>query len=308
MATLRLSSIVFSFLVINFLTSCGQLESEVSPAVHETGSAMGFGGAARGKVMSMDASPAESSRNMMAQAPGGDSSASSGASEALTQEKKIIKNGSITLTVTSLKSQTEAKEFIKSKAKEFSVSFDREDENRWGNQSSLSMTARVPAEKFEGFLDSLSNGPYTLSNRSVYINEVTERYIDLEVRLKNKKELRDKYTSLLKRADKVKDVLEINKSIETVTSDIESLEGQFKYLKHQIALSVLHITVTAELPETMKIQNGFFQDIGLAIYTGVSRIRGFAIFLISMWPLLILIGVGVFAVRAWIRKRKKSKV
>lgn len=283
-----------------YLVGCNEKEQDVLEP--EMSMSMGFGGGAtRGHKM-MASAPAPAIEAMSADTMATNSSTDSVA--ASVQEKKVTKNGSMTLYVNSLSKQTEAKNFVYAKAKEFKATFDREDEQRWENQASLSMTAKIPADKFESFVDVLSKGPFTISHKSIYVTDVTERYIDLDVRLKNKKELREKYLSLLKKADKVKDVLDINKSIESVTSDIESLEGQFRYLKNQIAQSTLHITITAELPETMKNQKSFFQDIGNALYTGINRIRNFIIGIVALWPFIVVICGLLFGIRLWFVKRK----
>lgn len=253
--------------------------------------------------------------SFMASEPAGDAIAakeamapsdSQGGGDALSQERKLIKNGSISLQVNSLDKQKEAQAFVKAKATEFSVTFDREDENRWGDQATISLTASVPAEKFDAFLKSLAGGPYTVTNRSVSVSEVTQQYIDLEIRLRNKKELRERYLAILKKADKIKDILAINQSVESVTSDIESTEGQFRYLKNQVAKSTLSIQITAQLPVTMLDQNGFFQDVWQALHEGWRRMRNFTVGLVSLWPFIGLIAIGIWGFRYW-RNRRKNK-
>ncbi len=226
--------------------------------------------------------------------------------DSITQERKLVKNGSITLQVNSLSKQIEAQKFIKTKAQEFSVTFDREDEQKWGNQANISLVARVPSEKFEDFLKALSGGPYNVTNRSVNVSEVTEQYIDLEVRLQNKKELRERYRVILKSANKIKDILAINKSIEEVTSEIESTEGQFRYLKKQVAHSVLNIQITAELPVTMQDQNGFFHDAWQSLHQGWRRMRNFVLSIFEFWPFLIIFAGIVWGIKFWRKKRNED--
>lgn len=293
---------LFFILTLLFVSACSKnatdsyMQTESAPMVSRA--SHGFGGAPSGAMMakSMSASPMS------------DSVADSAPSQSSVQdiERKLIKNGSLTLQVNSLSEQSEALGFIKSLADKHSVTFDREDESKWGNRATISLTARVPAEQFETYLKSISAGPFKVTAKSVNVSEVTDQYIDLEVRLENKKELRAKYLSILKSATVVKDILAINKSIEEVTSEIESTEGQFRYLKKQIAYSTLNIEITAELPVSMKDQNSFLFEAWRSLQEGWQRVKYFTLGLIGLWPFMILIGLVVWAIKLWRKKRNED--
>ncbi len=263
----------------------------------------GFGGAPAGSFMSKKSMSADS----MSAVESESAPVQSEPMQAQDVERKLIKNGSLTLQVNSLDQQSEALKFIKSLAAKHSVTFDREDESKWGNRATVSLTARVPSEQFETYLNSISTGPFKVTAKSVNVTEVTDQYIDLEIRLENKKELRAKYLSILKSASVVKDILAINKSIEEVTSEIESAEGQFRYLKKQISYSTLNIEISAELPVSMKDQNSFFFEVWRSIQEGWQRIKYFTLNIIGLWPFFILIGLIIWGVQYWRKKRKLKK-
>lgn len=228
-----------------------------------------------------------------------------GTQSSTTIEKKLIKNGGITFQVGSLSEQTSALKFVKNAAQDFKVTFDREDQNKWENQSSITLVARIPAESFDSFVEAITKGQYTVTNRFSNVTEVTEQYIDLEIRLKNKKELLEKYRSILKLAVKIEDILKINKSIESVTSEIESIEGQFKYLKNQIAMSIYTIQITAILPVTQGLRTGFFQDVKVALYDGILSVRNLILDVISLWPLILLV---IFIIFVFIKFYKRKRL
>ena len=79
--------------------------------------------------------------------------------------------------------------------------------------------------------------------RYVASEDVTEKYIDTEARLKNAVALRDRLKALLNQAKDVKDVLEIEKELARVQGDIDSMEGRLKKLKEQVDYAVVDLTL-----------------------------------------------------------------
>jgi hypothetical protein len=95
---------------------------------------------------------------------------------------------------------------------------------------------RVPAEKFDEVLAALG-ALGAVVHRRVDAQDVTEEVQDLELRLRNAKALRDRYEELLKRAEKVEDVLRVQKELSAVTETIERLEGQLKARMTDVKMS-----------------------------------------------------------------------
>jgi Domain of unknown function (DUF4349) len=83
----------------------------------------------------------------------------------------------------------------------------------------------------------------TVTYRRVESEDVTEQYIDVEARLKNKIVLRDRLKQLLDKATAVKDVLAIETELNRVQSDIDSMEGRMRSMKKQVT----YATVTLSL-------------------------------------------------------------
>lgn len=97
-------------------------------------------------------------------------------------------------------------------------------------------TFRVPAEKFDAVFEALA-ALGAVVHRRVDALDVTEEVQDLELRLRNARALRDRYEELLKRAEKVEDVLAIQRELAGVTETIERLEGQMKARMNDVKMS-----------------------------------------------------------------------
>jgi hypothetical protein len=211
---------------------------------------------------------------------------------------KLIKTGSISFHVTDLENFEKAKSFVRERVAKFKGYLGKEDEDRGGSDSSITFDTKIPAAQFDAFLNDLDGSGFKVTNKNISVADVTERYIDLEAQLKNKKALRLKYEEIMKRAVKITDVLTINSSIENVSSEIDSLEGQFRYLSHQVDYSALTINIRAVLPQTQNIKNSFVTDTFYSVNEGWNSLRDNTLWMISLWPLLILL------VPAYLLRRK----
>jgi hypothetical protein len=116
----------------------------------------------------------------------------------------------------------------------------------------VSLRIRVPADAFERMiadLEKLGKVDY----RSVKGRDVTEEYIDVEARLKNKMALRDSLKVLLEKAAEVKDVLAVETELNRVQGDIDSMEGRMKSLKEQADLATIELKLNAPMAEKKPI-------------------------------------------------------
>lgn len=102
------------------------------------------------------------------------------------------------------------------------------------------ITIRVPAVKFREAVDLLGGiGPVTEKN--IEAQDVTEEFIDVEIRLKNARAMLKRLEELLAKCDDVKATLEVEKELNRVRGEIERLEGRLKYLSSQIAFSTITV-------------------------------------------------------------------
>ena len=110
-----------------------------------------------------------------------------------------------------------------------------------------SLKLRLPASVFTdaiGALETLGR----VESRRVESEDVTEQYVDVEARLKNKIVLRDRLRKLLDQATEVKDVLAIETELNRVQGDVDSMEARIKALKGRVDFAVLDLTLRQQPP------------------------------------------------------------
>ena len=109
-------------------------------------------------------------------------------------------------------------------------------------EKSASVRLRIPAANLKdvvGVIEQLGE----VSNRSVAAEDVTEQYVDVEARLKNKKELRDRLRQLLQKATSVKDIVMIETELNRVQSDIDAMEARIRSLKGQVDYATVEVNL-----------------------------------------------------------------
>ncbi len=113
---------------------------------------------------------------------------------------------------------------------------------------------RVPVERFGTFLSDLKKLG-EVRQFSTTADDVTEAYVDLEARLRNKRQEEERLLKLLAEATgKLEDILMVEKELSRVREEIERMDGQFRSLSNKAELTT--ITVTAgERPEDVRSRN-----------------------------------------------------
>jgi hypothetical protein len=158
----------------------------------------------------------------------------------------------------------------------------------------------VPAAHFETFLASATKGITDFREKSISNEDVTAQYVDTESRLKTKKDIESRYRALLVKANTVKDILEIERELGEIRTDIEATEAQFRQMKGDIKYSTLHIV----FHKPIEISNPFLNELVDAFKEGVENLRAFTVTLVAVWP-FVLLGVGLVFLFGWVKKRRR---
>jgi hypothetical protein len=129
-----------------------------------------------------------------------------------------------------------------------------------GNYTTATVTYRVPAEEFEGFLAAVNgSGAVVSAERST--EDVTDQVVDLEARLRTLRAQRDRLRTLYERANTTEEVLAVERRLSEVQTEIERAEARKAALERQVALST--VTVRIEEPRPGAPPEGAWYDTPL---------------------------------------------
>jgi hypothetical protein len=114
--------------------------------------------------------------------------------------------------------------------------------------SSGNLTLKIPEARFDSFIAKVETLG-SLKSKEIATEDVTDKYFDLENRVKNKRIMLARYQDYLKNARSTQELLDLERAINDLTTEIESLEGSFRSLQNSVSYSTL--TVNLELPAEM---------------------------------------------------------
>lgn len=170
-----------------------------------------------------------------------------------------------------------------------------ESQSHEGNDLIYHHTLRVPAKNFDEMLNALEKLALKVDFKEINSNDVSETYIDIDSRLKTKIDLESRYLEILKKADKVSEILSVEREIGDVRAEIESLQGRMNYLRSQVAYSTINVMYYQPLGE------GFGYDVKHAIASGTQNLISLLIAMFNFWPFILIAG----SVLIWWWQRRK---
>lgn len=203
----------------------------------------------------------------------------------LEKGSKIIKNGNLTFEVDDLK---KSKSTVDSILKKLNGYYENEQFSSYGNRNNYSLKIRIPNSKFDTLVFLLENGKGKLLDKNISAKDVTEEYVDLNIRLKNNLAYLNQYKEILKKAKTIKEILEVQEKIRKIEEEIDSKKGRIKFLDDKVQFS----TILLELSEYVELEesgNSFLDKIKSAFQNGFQLLLNIIIGLVNLWPFLLLI-------------------
>lgn len=181
----------------------------------------------------------------------------------------------------------------------------------------LDMTVRIEADKAAKFVDYLST-ILNVTSRSENIEDVTDDYNDINIRIATLETEISRLQELIKKAEKVTEIVEIEQKISSSTSELQKLKNRINNYDKRINYSTIYINIDEvvvltevkdNIPSNDKIKQAFDKNlsdtkkfiinVGIYIFTHIP-----AIFMVLCIILLICI---FFMVKNKIREIKQNK-
>ncbi len=110
------------------------------------------------------------------------------------------------------------------------------------------ITIRVPAEDFAGAMETLRGLAADVTHEETLAKDVTEEYVDLSAKLRNLEATEEQLLRLMEKAEKVEDILNIQRELSRTRGEIEQTKGRMQYLERTSATSLIRVQLNqAEL-------------------------------------------------------------
>ena len=173
------------------------------------------------------------------------------------------------------------------------------------------LTIRIPADKLDDFVAKVTEESNIISSNET-TDDVTLRYVAIQSRIAALETEQTRLLELLSKAETTKDLLEIEKRLTEVRTDLEQITSELRVMDNQVNYGTVYLSVSevkeytvVEEPETVwqRIGTGFMQSLkGLGTF-----FTNLFVFIIVASPYLVVIAIIVVAVLLIIRAAKKKK-
>jgi len=180
-------------------------------------------------------------------------------------------------------------------------------DNRSVKRDTVTMSIRVPAQKFGDTLNEIRNAAQRVISETVKGDDVTEEFIDVEARLKAKKALEQQFVEIMRRAHSVDDALSVQYQLAEVRGDVERVEGRKRFLENQASLSTIKVrvqTAAAFSASASGVSNRFGQSFATGMSFALDFVLGLVTFLIAVLPIALIIGLPAFLVTRYFWRRQ----
>lgn len=214
-------------------------------------------------------------------------------------ERLIVRNGSLTLEVDEVEEAMDKITDIAAVIGGYVVSSYKYEVEE-GTSGEISI--RVPSDRFDEAVDRLHQIAQSVPYEHTDSRDVTEEYVDLHARLKNLEATELQYLELLKKAETVDEMLQVQRELSNVRGWIEQLQGRIKYLERvsEMALIEVSLNESSSLAGPWSLVN-----------TIKSAAQGVIVFARGLLTLIIWFGVfswiWIPILIIWRRRRKKSR-
>ncbi|MCH7407349.1 DUF4349 domain-containing protein [Belliella aquatica] len=214
--------------------------------------------------------------------------------------RKLIKSGRLEL---ESKNFQKDRQVILDYLGKFGGYVEQENENNSEFRKTLFLTIRIPSNSFDSmFILSTAVGRKVI-NRSVNVEDATLRYLDLEASIESSKALENRYREILKQANSIKDILEIEKSLNSIRAEIDLYESRFRNLSSKISYSSLEIILSENVTVAENPDLGYLNKLINSFGYGWKGLGQFLLGIVSIWPFILVAGLIGFLIRRRIKKK-----
>ena len=176
-----------------------------------------------------------------------------------------------------------------------------------GSSRTLSLTIRVPQDNYASFLEAAAQAG-NLVDKSEQVQDVTTQYMDIEARLSNLTAQRTRLQELQASAENLADLLEIESSLSDVQYQIESWQSQLDWYSQQVSCSTVYLSLD-EVKEYTPTEESYLSQLSSALRNGwtgfVSGIQQLTVWVVGVWPVLVILAAAALAVR-FVRRRTRK--
>jgi hypothetical protein len=219
---------------------------------------------------------------------------------------KIIKTADIKFQV---KNYNESRKKILDLVKVAGAYVQSENQTNYNTSIDNIIVIRVKSEGFDDLVEKLLLESIYTDSKKIVADDVTEQFVDIQARVKSKKEVELQYLDLLKKAKSIYEILLVQQYIRTIREEIDAFEGRLKYMSDRAEYSTINLTFYEKIPSTLapSPENNFWYRVGNAFSGGWKVMLSIFVGIVALWPLWVIGAITLIIIIRLVRRKKKAK-
>ncbi len=159
-----------------------------------------------------------------------------------------------------------------------------------GKKPRAVVTVKVPVEHYGEALEEIKSIGRLLSV-SQKAEDVTDRYVDLQARLRNLKAEEQRLLDLLGKARSISEIIQVEDRLRIVRTQIEYIEAMLKNLERRVDYATITVTITG--PEEQPLPTlDWGRVLRDALETAYRVVAGLVILIIGFSPIWIILAAA----------------
>ncbi len=150
-----------------------------------------------------------------------------------------------------------------------------------------------------------------MNYQKVNTDDVSKEFVDLESRLKTKREVQARYEEILrKKTGTLEELLKTEKQIGELQEEIEATVSQINFLGEKVRYSTIKLEIyqiAEQQVAEVKSNSGLPKKFSRAFTSGLAGLTDVLIGLTYLWP-FIIIGSSIWYFVWFRRKRRVTKI
>jgi hypothetical protein len=175
-----------------------------------------------------------------------------------------------------------------------------------GNMLESKMTIRVNNENFENLLKDIDQQAKSADFRNIKTEDVSKQFVDLESRLRTKREVEQRYMEILrKKAGTIEELLKAEQQIGELHEEIEATISRINYLKDEVRYSTINLAIYQTIAPVVAAsqQPGTLDEMKEALISGWQGFVTVFTAILYLWPLAVVGTSGAILYRS-LKKRR----
>ena len=173
----------------------------------------------------------------------------------------------------------------------------------------LHLMLYIPSENFSKFFDEVGDIEGYVKSKNQSVDDVTKQYNDNKLRLESLRTQEGRLLEIMKNANTISEMLEIENRLNTIRTDISMIENEnsgidFRAQYSTISVSINEISVRTSVGQTFGERFG--ETVNSSMHNFVKVVQGLVLIVVTLLPYIIVVAV-ILLIVYFCNKNSKKK-